>query len=934
MDNEVEIIEPVERSVDLRSIDTTDFMQTDANDAERCAEKFFYTIIAPKKIRGNSNYTFNLSIHDAKCEFDEPVVVRVSIEDENDENGYKIHRDVTMQPNTTEFVSIPIGDLSPEADYKLVVKGITGVTLEREVELDLQTQTHTILIQTDKAIYKPNDCIKFRVLVLNSELKAATIDQNELIISFNDPCRNIMKKWNGVNTINGVFSSEFQLSDVPNFGEWKITAAIGDQVKIAVIEVAEYVLPKFETLIESSDSFTITDEKVRAVIRAKYTHGKPLRGLATVTVTEDDPFGNYYIRKPQSKKNKQDDDDNNLVKKSFNIDGEETIEFDIKNELKFDLTEKDKWLDVKNYKIKVEVTEGLTGLTQTTDKTIKIHKNTYQITTDLHTNGPKRDTPCDINISVRKADGTVLKFIDPNKKKITVIRERFYTNVDESTTDESVHELDETGDAYFAMDVEKNESSFSIKVKYAGQETDLGMFYSTSFTVADRISLRAKVLTEQCSINKPLEVEVMSHYPFSSYTYLIVCRGKILETKTVVPAFTDTDASEYTHRFTFIPTFDYAPQAQIIVYCVRDNAIVSATQTADLYDDFKNFIDLDVAPNTAKPGQIVDINVKSNPNSYIGLLGIDKSVMLLRGGNDLARDGIWNELELFSSEVKRRSYIYENKKTRNCYYSNAWEDFSKANLITLTNTLEPIPIRLYCKMMACDVRSSCFSEPEGGNKPIIRQDFPETWIWDSIADKSFNGSLSLKRKVPDSLTTWVLTGFSICPINGLALTKKPSELCVQQPFHVSLNLPFSVKRGEVLTVPCSIFNYLPNQIETEIIFENEHNEFEFVDASVDDKIYPEIRKQTSRKKKLTILSDDAMNAFFTIRPTKVGVISLKVSAISETASDCLIKTLNVECEGVPQFVNKAVFVDLREKSQIEPIDVAIEIPKTALPDST
>lgn len=39
-----------------------------------------------------------------------------------------------------------------------------------------------------------------------------------------------MKNWNGVNIISGVFSGEYQLSDVPNLGEWKIKAAVGDQV--------------------------------------------------------------------------------------------------------------------------------------------------------------------------------------------------------------------------------------------------------------------------------------------------------------------------------------------------------------------------------------------------------------------------------------------------------------------------------------------------------------------------------------------------------------------------------------------------------------------------------------------------------------------------------------------------------------------------------
>lgn len=169
----------------------------------------------------------------------------------------------------------------------------------------------------------------------------------------------------------------------------------------------------------------------------------------------------------------------------------------------------------------------------------------------------------------------------------------------------------------------------------------------------------------------------MSHYPFPSYTYLIVCRGKILDAKTIVPVFADETITEYTHRFTFLPNFDYAPQSQIIVYCVKDGAIVTATATADMYEDLRNYIELDVTPTSAKPGEMVDINVKSNPNSYIGLLGIDKSVLILRGGNDLSRDGIWNELETFHSNVKRRCYNYmETKRMRLPSYYNAWDDFS------------------------------------------------------------------------------------------------------------------------------------------------------------------------------------------------------------------------------------------------------------------
>lgn len=67
-------------------------------------------------------------------------------------------------------------------------------------------------------------------------------------------------------------------------------------------------------------------------------------------------------------------------------------------------------------------------------------------------------------ISVRKQDGSCVTFTDPNKKKITFIREQFYTNVDESTKTETVHDLDDDGNLFLTLDIAKNESSFSVKV--------------------------------------------------------------------------------------------------------------------------------------------------------------------------------------------------------------------------------------------------------------------------------------------------------------------------------------------------------------------------------------------------------------------------------------------------------------------------------------
>lgn len=153
------------------------------NDGSGNAEKFYYTILAPKLFRANNNFTMNFTIHDEKNEINEAIVVRASIEDTNSQAESKVYRDITLMPNVTEVVSIPIGNVPTDGNYKLIVKGVSGIELDCESALELQLKTHIIFVQTDKGVYKPSECIKFRVLVLDSELKAAAVNENELKIS-------------------------------------------------------------------------------------------------------------------------------------------------------------------------------------------------------------------------------------------------------------------------------------------------------------------------------------------------------------------------------------------------------------------------------------------------------------------------------------------------------------------------------------------------------------------------------------------------------------------------------------------------------------------------------------------------------------------------------------------------------------------------------
>lgn len=89
-------------------------------------------------------------------------------------------------------------------------------------------------------------------------------------------------------------------------------------------------------------------------------------------------------------------------------------------------------------------------------------------------------------------------------------------------------------------------------------------------------------------------------------------------------------------------------------------------------------VDIKLAEQT-KPGEILNITVKSQPKSFVGLLGVDQSVLLLKRGNDIEKSAVIDELNSFSN-IDR--YNFESKD--NEYYSS-YTDFWTSNAIIITN---------------------------------------------------------------------------------------------------------------------------------------------------------------------------------------------------------------------------------------------------------
>lgn len=58
------------------------------------------------------------------------------------------------------------------------------------------------------------------------------------------------------------------------------------------------------------------------------------------------------------------------------------------------------------------------------------------------------------------------------------------------------------------------------------------------------------------------------------------------------------------------------------------------------------------------------------------------------------------------------------------------------------------------------------------------------------------------------------------------------QLKVFRPFFISVDLPYSVRRGEVVAIPVVVFNYLSKDVTADVTLENV-GQFDFADESND-----------------------------------------------------------------------------------------------------
>ncbi|XP_020295682.1 alpha-2-macroglobulin-like protein 1 isoform X2 [Pseudomyrmex gracilis] len=211
----------------------------------------------------------------------------------------------------------------------------------------------------------------------------------------------------------------------------------------------------------------------------------------------------------------------------------------------------------------------------------------------------------------------------------------------------------------------------------------------------------------------------------------------------------------------------------------------------------------------------------------------------------------------------------------------------------------------------------------------LRSYFPETWLWELVPTGK-EGKVTIERTLPHTITDWV--GYTTCisPTRGLGIAP-PISITGFQPFFLDYSLPYSVKRGEMLRMKVSLFNYMQHSLPVTIKLEDATGldlHLSYVAAS------------------FCVEPRDSVVQEYILRPRVLGDVNITVSASidSDYAEPCgpevllytrdvIVKPILVLPEGFPVEVTKSAFICPKNFSDDSTISWNLDLPKDVVPES-
>jgi uncharacterized protein YfaS (alpha-2-macroglobulin family) len=200
-------------------------------------------------------------------------------------------------------------------------------------------------------------------------------------------------------------------------------------------------------------------------------------------------------------------------------------------------------------------------------------------------------------------------------------------------------------------------------------------------------------------------------------------------------------------------------------------------------------------------------------------------------------------------------------------------------------------------------------QAQGGKAVRVREYFPETLYTNPQIITDERGQAQIGLTMADSITTWRLSAFANSA-KGL-MGNTTGGIKVFQDFFIDIDFPVALTKGDEVSVPIAVYNYLKEGQSVKLTVEKEDW----------------FQLQGGAEKSLEIKAGEVDVAYFRIKTAKIGTHKLTVKAQGTKFSDAIKREIRVLPDGKEFNVSKSDRLSGK-------VSNTVQIPAGAVPDAS
>ncbi|XP_059582748.1 alpha-2-macroglobulin [Alligator mississippiensis] len=549
--------------------------------------------------------------------------------------------DVVAEKELFKCISFKLPRLNRTAVafLSVLVKGPTLKYQSRKSVL-VKDPESLVFVQTDKPIYKPGQKVLFRIVCLDNDFRP--LNKKFPLAYIQDPQRNRVYQWQGVELTGGLIQLSFPLTSEPIQGQYKVVVQKDSLENVEhSFSVEEYVLPRFDVLVKLPKVITINDEELQVSVCGLYTYGKPVFGAVNVRV----------CRKFSSPRSHCYGERENAVCEEFTQPAD--ARGCVSNVIKTKIFQLHRTGYHMNIEVQGKITEEGTGVELTGTGSCAITNVMSKISFEY--------------VDSHYRPGIFfygkVKMVDGSNAPLANETIKLYVPGDKIDRN---YTTDEQGTVWFSIDT-TNFTAASINIQARHKSTEYcydsnwvvpeygtASHSATRFYSPSKSFLKIEPQPETLPCDSDLEVRV--HYILTpeavgeeeeiTFYYLVMSKGEIVRTGTITePVISENNLKKLTLMLHVGP--EIAPLVRILVYTtVPSGEVIANSADFQVENCLPNKVSLVFKPPRGTPASSTDLTLGAFPKSLCAVRAVDKSVLLMKPEAELSASSVYSLLPL------------------------------------------------------------------------------------------------------------------------------------------------------------------------------------------------------------------------------------------------------------------------------------------------